>query len=105
LLSAEATSVARNRTDDRNARDVFGIGATLLATVGLYGVMAFTVSRKTREISIRIALGALTKDVIWMVMREVLLLIGIGVVIGMGGALLLTRYIEGQLSGLRRTIR
>jgi hypothetical protein len=40
-----------------------------------------------------------------MVMREVLLLIGIGVVIGMGGALLLTRYIEGQLSGLRRTIR
>jgi ABC-type antimicrobial peptide transport system permease subunit len=57
------------------------------------------VSRKTREISIRIALGALTKDVIWMVMREVLLLIGIGVVIGMGGALLLTRYIEGQLFG------
>ena len=79
---------------------VFGLIATLLATVGLYGVMAYTVSRKTREIGIRMALGAFGKDVIWMVMREVLLLIGVGVTIGMTSALLLTRYIEGQLFGL-----
>jgi predicted permease len=79
---------------------VFGLIATLLATVGLYGVMAYTVARKTREIGIRMALGAFTKDVIWMVMREVLLLVGIGAAIGVGGAVLLTRYIQAQLFGL-----
>ncbi len=79
---------------------VFGIIATLLATVGLYGVMAYTVARKTKEIGIRMALGAFAKDVVWMVMREVLLLIGTGVVVGVTSALLLTRYIEAQLFGL-----
>lgn len=79
---------------------VFGVIATLLATVGLYGVMAYTVGRKTREIGIRMALGALAKTVVWMVMREVLLLIAGGVTIGMIAALLLTRFIEGQLFGL-----
>jgi len=79
---------------------VFGMVATLLATVGLYGVIAYTVGRRTREIGIRMALGAFGKDVIWMVMREVLILIGAGVAIGMTAALLLTRYIEGQLFGL-----
>jgi predicted permease len=79
---------------------VFGIIATLLATVGLYGVMAYTVARKTREIGIRMALGALGNDVVWMVMREVLLLIGIGVALGLTSAVLLTRYVEAQLFGL-----
>jgi ABC-type antimicrobial peptide transport system permease subunit len=79
---------------------VFGIIATLLATVGLYGVMAYTVARKTREIGIRMALGAFGKDVVWMVMREVLLLIGIGVAVGVTSAALLTRYVEAQLFGL-----
>jgi predicted permease len=79
---------------------VFGMVATLLATVGLYGVMAYTVARKTREIGIRMALGAFGKDVIWMVMREVMLLIAVGVTIGMISALLLTQFIEGQLYGL-----
>ena len=82
---------------------VFGFIATLLATVGLYGVMAYTVARKTREIGIRIALGAFSKDVIWMVMREVLLLICMGAFIGICGALLLTRFIENQLFGLTTT--
>lgn len=79
---------------------VFGGIATLLATVGLYGVMAYTVGRKTREIGIRMALGAFGGNVIWMVMREVLLLIGAGVAIGMTSALMLTRYLEAQLFGL-----
>jgi predicted permease len=79
---------------------VFGLVATLLATVGLYGVMAYTVGRRTREIGIRMALGAFSKDVVWMVMREVISLIGIGVAIGVVAALLLTRFIEGQLFGL-----
>ena len=53
-------------------------------SIGQYGVMAFTVARRTHEIGIRMALGALQSQVIWMVMREVLLLIGIGVVAGLG---------------------
>jgi predicted permease len=79
---------------------VFGLLATLLATIGLYGVMAYTVARRTREIGIRMALGAFRKDVIWMVMREVLLLVSIGVVAGLAAAAGLTRYVETQLYGL-----
>lgn len=79
---------------------VFGLVATLLATVGLYGVMAYTVARKTREIGIRMALGAFGSNVIWMVMREVLLLISAGVIFGVVAAVLLTRYVQAQLYGL-----
>jgi predicted permease len=79
---------------------VFGLIATLLATVGLYGVMAYTEARKTREIGLRMALGAFGKDVIWMVMREVLLLIAFGATIGVAAAVLLTRYVQAQLYGL-----
>jgi ABC-type antimicrobial peptide transport system permease subunit len=79
---------------------VFGAVATMLAIVGLYGVMAYTVARRTREIGIRVALGALGKDVVWMVMREALVLIAIGVAIGLPAALALTRYIQTQLYGL-----
>lgn len=79
---------------------VFGALATLLATIGLYGVMAYTVARRTREIGIRVALGALTGDVVWLVMREVLLLVGIGVVMGFGAAMALTHFVKNQLYGV-----
>ena len=78
----------------------FGLLATLLATIGLYGVMAYTVARRTREIGIRMALGALAGNVIWMVMREVLLLIAIGVAVGVPAALALTRLVRSQLYGV-----
>ncbi|HTM49203.1 MAG TPA: ABC transporter permease [Bryobacteraceae bacterium] len=78
----------------------FGVIATLLALVGLYGVMAYTVARRTREIGIRVALGAPGSNVVWMVMREALLLIALGVAIGLPAALILTKYIEAQLYGL-----
>jgi predicted permease len=79
---------------------VFGALATLLAAIGLYGVMAYAITRRTREMGIRMALGALRDDVIWMVMREALLLIGAGVAIGLPLALALSSLVRSQLYGL-----
>jgi predicted permease len=79
---------------------VFGFLATALALIGLYGVMAYTVARRTREIGIRIALGASTKTVVWMVMREVLLLVGVGIAVGLPAAWGLARLVESQLYGI-----
>jgi ABC-type antimicrobial peptide transport system permease subunit len=80
---------------------VFGLLATLLASIGLYGVMAYTVARRTREIGIRMALGAGRAMVVWLVMREVLTLAAFGIVIGMPAAWLLSRLVETQLYGIR----
>ena len=80
---------------------VFGSLATLLAAVGLYGVMAFMVARRTREIGIRMALGAGRKSVMWLVMREVSLLAAIGLSIGLPAAWVLTRLVQSQLFGIQ----
>jgi predicted permease len=79
---------------------VFGGLATLLAVIGLYGVMTYAVMRRTREMGIRMALGALRRDVVGMVMREVLLLIGAGLIAGGALALALTNLVRSQLFGL-----
>ena len=79
---------------------VFGFLATLLAVIGLYGVMAYTVARRTREIGIRMALGAFQGDVIWMVMREVLVLVSIGLAAGLAGAFVLAKLVQNQLYGI-----
>ena len=79
----------------------FGVLATLLAAIGLYGVMAYTVARRTREIGIRMALGATTGDVVWLVMREVLILLVIGLGVGFPAALGLTRFVQAQLYGMQ----
>ena len=64
---------------------VFGCLATLLAAIGLYGVMALHVARSTREIGIRMAMGADRGKVVWLVMREVALMAAIGIGIGLPG--------------------
>jgi predicted permease len=79
---------------------VFGFVATVLAIIGLYGVMSYSVAQRTREIGIRMALGAEQGKVIGMVMREVLMLIAIGVGVGVPAALVLTRVVKSQLYGL-----
>jgi predicted permease len=79
---------------------VFGFLATILAIIGLYGVMSYSVAQRTREIGIRMALGAEQGKVIGMVMREVLTLIAIGVGVGVPAALVLTRVVKSQLYGL-----
>jgi ABC-type antimicrobial peptide transport system permease subunit len=82
---------------------VFGCLATVLAAVGLYGVMAYMVARRTREIGIRMALGASGGRVIWLVMREVTLLAAIGVTIGLPSAWVVTRLVQTQLFGILPT--
>jgi ABC-type antimicrobial peptide transport system permease subunit len=79
----------------------FGGLATLLASIGLYGVMAFVVARRTKEIGVRMALGAKPTSVIWLVMKEVLLLLGIGLAIGVPAAVLLGRFVATQLYGVK----
>jgi ABC-type antimicrobial peptide transport system permease subunit len=79
----------------------FGALATLLACIGLYGVMAFVVERRTREIGVRMALGAKQGSVIWIVLREVLLLLAIGLTLGVPSALALGRLVASQLYGVK----
>jgi predicted permease len=79
----------------------FGFIATLLAAIGLYGVVAYTVARRTREIGIRMAVGAATRDVVWLVMREVLVLLAIGVGVALPSAFLLTRFVRNELYGIQ----
>jgi predicted permease len=75
----------------------FGLLATVLASVGLYGVMAFVVARRKKELGIRIALGAERGGVIWMVMKEVMVLLAIGLAVGVPSAIGLGRYVSSQL--------
>ncbi len=79
----------------------FGALATLLASIGLYGVMAFVVARRTKEIGVRVALGAMRGSVVWLIMREVLLLLGAGLAVGIPVALGLGRFISAQLYGVK----
>jgi len=78
----------------------FGILATLLAAIGLYGVLAFVVSRRTKELGLRMALGAQSGTVIWLVMRDVLLLLAVGLAIGVPAAIGLGRLVTTQLYGV-----
>ena len=78
----------------------FGALATVLASIGLYGVMSYAVARRTREIGIRMALGAERRGVLWLVLKEVAGLAVVGVIGGLAGAFYLTRRVEAQLFGV-----
>jgi predicted permease len=79
----------------------FGLLATLLASIGLYGVMAFVVARRRKELAIRLALGAQPAFVIWLVMREVLTLLAIGLAVGIPVAMIMGRFVASQLFGVQ----
>jgi len=79
---------------------LFGALALLLACVGLYGLLAFTLVQRTTEIGIRMALGAQRSDVVWMVVREAMLLVAIGLAVGVPAALAAARIASNQIVDL-----
>jgi putative ABC transport system permease protein len=98
--------VARSLDERRFAMLLLGIFsgfALVLAAIGLYGVLAFAVSQRTREIGIRMALGAQAADVLREVMRRGMILVSIGVVLGVAVALALTRVMSSLLYGVGAT--
>jgi putative ABC transport system permease protein len=97
-----AESVARRRFN-MLLLVVFAGVAVLLAVVGLYGVMSYMVSQRTHEIGLRMALGAQPRDILAMAARQGLALIGVGVGVGLVGALALTRVMTGLLYGVGAT--
>ncbi|HEY3743390.1 MAG TPA: ABC transporter permease [Bryobacteraceae bacterium] len=78
----------------------FGALALVLAATGLYGIMAYTISRRANEIGLRMALGASQGELVRMVLRETLMLVGAGIVVGVPAALGLSRFVESALEGL-----
>ncbi|HLJ48846.1 MAG TPA: ABC transporter permease [Bryobacteraceae bacterium] len=79
----------------------FSAAALLLACIGLYGIMSYTITRRTNEIGIRIALGARTSDVILQIIRETLVLAGSGIVLGISATVLATRLLGSMLFRLK----
>jgi predicted permease len=98
--------VSRNFNQDRlmaRLAGIFGLLALALACIGLYGVLAYNVARRTQEIGIRMALGAARSGILHMVLREALLLAGLGVAIGIPCALAANHLLTSMLFGLKAT--
>ena len=82
---------------------ILGLVALLLASVGIYGIMSYSVGRRAREIGIRMALGAQRRDVLGLVVGQGMRVIGVGVAVGLAGALALTRFLSTWLYGISAT--
>jgi putative ABC transport system permease protein len=97
-----AASVAQRRVQ-MNVLGAFAAMAVLLAAVGIYGVMSYSVTQRSREIGIRLALGAARRDVTGLVLRQGLTMVAAGIGVGLAGALLVTRVLRTLLFGVTPT--
>ncbi len=98
--------VARTLTNQRLVAQLstfFGLLAVILSCIGIYGLMSYVVSRRTNEIGIRMALGAARFNVGWLVMREILLLVAVGIAVGIPITLAASRMVANMLYGFRGT--
>jgi predicted permease len=99
-----ASQVDRTLVQERlmaNLAGGFGVVGLLLACIGLYGLLAYSVARRTKEIGIRMALGAQQTGVLWMVGKNALRLLGVGVAVGLPAAWMASRWVNSMLFGLR----
>jgi putative ABC transport system permease protein len=101
-IIANSTTVSSSRMVTRSLGLFAGV-ALLLATVGLYGVLAHYVSQRSHEIGVRVALGAQGANVLKMILMRGLILVGIGLVLGIAGAVGGVRFLEQQLYGVGQT--
>ncbi len=99
LTAMIADSIGEERMIARLS-SVFSLLALVLASIGLYGVISYAVARRTQELGVRLALGANHGTILWLVLRETLLLAAAGIAIGVPAALAATRLIESRLVGL-----
>ncbi len=99
-LEAQVDELLSNERLVARLSSLLGLLAALLAAIGLYGVIAYSVARRTREIGLRMALGAGRAHIQWLVLREVLTLIGAGVALGVPAALAATRLARNLLFGV-----
>jgi putative ABC transport system permease protein len=105
-VDSMAERMAQGLSDQRlyaELTSLFSVLALLLAAIGLYGTMALAVSQRTHEIGIRMALGAQRADVLWMVIREGLVVTSYGVAVGLVGSFALTRLLASHLYGVTPT--
>jgi ABC-type antimicrobial peptide transport system permease subunit len=99
-LRTQAAAIDQTIGQERTFATLCGAFAMLalaIACVGLYGTMAYGVARRTNEIGLRMALGAERRGLIWMVLREVCVLTGIGLAVGLAGALATTKFVKSFL--------
>jgi predicted permease len=81
----------------------FAVLAAVLAAIGLYGVMAYSLARRMSELGVRMALGAQRSDILWLVLRETLRVLMVGGAIGVAGALASTHFVSSVLYGVKAT--
>jgi predicted permease len=99
-ISEEVDSFVENERLISQLSNFFSLLALLLACIGLYGVLTYNVVKRTNEIGIRMALGARTEGILWMVLRESLLLLAAGIAVGIPATIGVSRIVRSQLFGL-----
>ncbi len=100
-ISEEVSRMMGNDQLSASLTGIFALLALVLAAIGLYGVMSYNVAQRTNEIGVRLALGAQRENVLWIILREALLLLSAGVVFGLPLSLAAARFVRQQLFGLK----